>query len=86
MNDLVQRLSQEQEIEVSLRPKPTVQAFKAALTQRGLTELSYAPDGQPMGEAPDIGYAWRQAQMQFVNQSVGFGQLFNRYLDGDNLQ
>lgn len=64
----------------------TRQAFKAALTQRGLAELTYAPDGQPMGEAPDIGYAWRQAQMQFVNQSVGFGQLFNRYLDGDNLQ
>lgn len=62
------------------------QAFKSALTQRGLSELSFAPNGQPMGEAPDIGYAWRQAQMQFVNQSVGFGQLFNRYLDGDNLQ
>lgn len=31
MNDLVKRLTQEQEIEVSLRPDPTLQAFRATL-------------------------------------------------------
>lgn len=62
------------------------QQFKAALSQRGLTELSYDAAGQPVGQALDIGYAWRQAQMQLVNQSVGFGQLYNRYLSSDDLQ
>jgi hypothetical protein len=64
----------------------TRQGFKAALAQRGLSELAYDVSGQPTGEAPDIGYAWRQVQMQFINQSVGFGQLYNRYLSSDNLQ
>ncbi|HEX7184366.1 MAG TPA: MbtH domain protein [Thermoanaerobaculia bacterium] len=54
MNDLVQRLTQEQEIEASLRPEPTVQAFKAAIDRgyvhakfpntRGGTELGIPLD------------------------------------------
>lgn len=54
MNDLVQRLTQEQEIVVSLRPEPTLQAFKAAIDRnyvhckftqtRGGTELGIPLD------------------------------------------
>lgn len=60
--------------------------FKQMLAQRGLQELSFDLEGFPAGEAADIGYQWRQAQMYFKNQSVGFGQLFNRYLNNDDLQ
>ena len=75
-----------QDMKVLLAYLQTRQGFKAALAQRGLTELSYDVNGQPSGQAPDIGYAWRQVQMQFVNSSVGFGQLYNRYLSNDDLQ
>ena len=75
-----------QDMKVMLAYLQTRQAFKAALSQRGLTELSYDVSGQPTGQAPDLGYAWRQTQMQFINSSVGFGQLFNRYLSSDDLQ
>ncbi len=60
--------------------------FKQQLAARGLQQLSYDQAGQPAGEAPDIGLAWRNYQMLFKNSSVGFGNLFNRYLANDDLQ
>jgi len=60
--------------------------FKQMLAQRGLQQLSFNEAGQPAGQAPDIGYAWRQYQMYFVNSSVQFGKVFNRYLSNDDLQ
>jgi core binding factor beta subunit len=54
MNDLVKRLTQEQEVEASLRPEPTVPALKAAIDRnyvnikfpntRGGTELGIPLD------------------------------------------
>jgi hypothetical protein len=54
VNDLVQRLTQDQEIVASLRPEPNVQAFKAAIDRgyvhckftqtRGGTELGIPLD------------------------------------------
>jgi len=54
VNDLVQRLTKEQEVEAGLRPEPTVQAFKAAIDRayvhvkftqtRGGTELGFRLD------------------------------------------
>lgn len=60
--------------------------FKNQLAQRGLQQLSFDEAGLPSGEAADIGYAWRQQQMYFVNNSVQFNSLFNRYLSNDDLQ
>ncbi len=40
MNDLVQRLTKEQEVEASLRPEPTVPAFKAAI-DRGYVHVKF---------------------------------------------
>lgn len=60
--------------------------MKQALAQRGLQEVSFDTAGHPTGQAADIGYAWRQYQMQFINASVSFGSLYHRYLENDNLQ
>lgn len=60
--------------------------FKQMLAQRGLQQLSFDEAGNPSGQAVDLGYAWRQYQMYFVNSSVQFGKVFNRYLSNDDLQ
>lgn len=60
--------------------------FKQMLAQRGLQQLSFDVAGNPAGEAPDIGYAWRQYQMYFQNSSIQFENLFMRYLQHDDLQ
>lgn len=60
--------------------------FKQMLGQRGLQQLSFDQAGNPSGQAIDLGYAWRQYQMYFVNSSIQFGKLFNRYLSNDDLQ
>lgn len=60
--------------------------MKQLLAQRGLQQLSFDEANNPSGEAADIGYAWRQYQMYFINKSVGFGNLFHRYLENDDLQ
>ena len=60
--------------------------MKQQLAQRGLKQLSFDQAGQPTGQAADLGYAWRQNQMYFVNHSVGFSLLYNRYLSNDDLQ
>jgi hypothetical protein len=60
--------------------------FKQMLAQRGLQQLSYDQAGNPSGQAADMGYAWRQYQMYFKNNSVQFGKVFNRYLSNDDLQ
>jgi hypothetical protein len=61
-------------------------SFKQMLAQRGLQQLSFNEAGMPAGQAPDIGYAWRQYQMYFKNSSVQFSKVFNRYLSNDDLQ
>ena len=40
MNDLVQQLTQEQPVEASLRPEPTLEAFKAAI-DRGYVHVKF---------------------------------------------
>jgi hypothetical protein len=40
VNDLVQRLTKEQEVEASLRPEPTLQYFKAAV-DRGYVHVKF---------------------------------------------
>ncbi|HEY6022124.1 MAG TPA: hypothetical protein VIY48_20320, partial [Candidatus Paceibacterota bacterium] len=62
------------------------QQFKAVMAQRGLKQLSYSPNGEPTGEAADIGYAWEQFKMGLINSSIQFGDLYNRYLSSDDLQ
>lgn len=60
--------------------------FKQALAQRGLQQLSFDQNGDPTGQAPDLGHAWRAQQMAFRNSSVQFDTLFSRYLSNDDLQ
>lgn len=60
--------------------------FKQMLAQRGQQQLSFNEAGAPTGQSADLGYQWRQYQTYFVNSSVQFGNIFNRYLDNDDLQ
>lgn len=62
------------------------QFFKSQLESRGLKQVSYSPNGEPMGEAADIAYAWDQFKMGLVNSNLMFADLYNRYLTTDDLQ
>ena len=62
------------------------QAFKAALNQRGASELSAGDDGVPTGPNADLGQQWRAFQTQMVASNTKFGDVFNTYLSHDNLQ
>ena len=67
-------------------------AYKAALAQRGASQLSFGVEaadgsgGMPTGANADLGYAWRTFQTGLVAQSTKFGDVFNRYLSHDDLQ
>jgi len=77
MNDLVQRLTQEQEIVVSLRPEPTLQALKAALDRgyvhakftgtRGGTELGIPLDRE-MSDLSGADFEQGQGNIKIVGQ------------------
>jgi hypothetical protein len=60
--------------------------FKEQLAARGLKQLSYSPNGEPIGQAADLGYAWDQFKMGLINSSIQFGDVYNRYLSSDDLQ
>jgi len=62
------------------------EVFKKALAERGLNELSFDSAGTPTGQAADIGYQWRQFQTGLVASNTQFQDVFNRYLEGDDLQ
>lgn len=60
--------------------------FKTMLAERGSSRLSYDSEGIPIGENQDLGYAWRQFQTSTVASNTQFGDVFNRYLENDNLE
>lgn len=60
-------------------------ALQAALRQRGSSQLSFGVDGQPVGQNADIGMQLRTLQLYLVNNSLGFGDIFHRYLENDDL-
>ncbi len=60
-------------------------ALKAQLNSRGQRSLSFTEAGMPTGEAQDIGYTLRQAQLMFMNMDTRFADVFHRYLESDDL-
>jgi hypothetical protein len=59
--------------------------FKAQLEARGASRLSFDAEGRPEGENQDIAYQWRQFQTSVVAGNTQFNDVFNRYLENDNL-
>lgn len=59
--------------------------YKQILAQRGGKKLSFGTDGTPQGENADIGYAWKQTQLGIINSNTQFQDVFNRYLENDDL-
>lgn len=59
--------------------------LKKELTSRGAKKLSFGVDGSPTGENEDIGMQLRTLQLYMVNGSLGFSDIFHRYLEGDDL-
>jgi hypothetical protein len=59
--------------------------FKAQLKMRGSSRLSFDSQGQPEGDNQDIAYQWRQFQTSVVASNTQFNDVFNRYLENDNL-
>lgn len=59
--------------------------LKSTLASRGVQKLSFDVSGNPTGDNADVGFALRQMQLYFVNADTGFGDLFHRYLDQDDL-
>jgi len=60
--------------------------FKDQLAKRGAKELSFSPNGQPIGKNADLGMMWNTTVTQLINDSTQFGDLYNRYLQSDHLQ
>ena len=60
-------------------------AYKELLSSRGGKALRFDVNGEPTGENADIGYAWRQTQMGIVNSNTSFNDVYNRYLEDDDL-
>lgn len=61
------------------------EVLKKELSSRGASKLSFGIDGSPTGENEDIGMQLRTLQLYMVNSSLGFSDIFHRYLDGDDL-
>lgn len=60
--------------------------FQTALQARGASSLTFDVSGTPTGKNADIGQAWRAYQTGLVAGSTKFADVFNRYLNNDNLQ
>jgi len=60
--------------------------FKDQLSQRKASTLSYDVNGSPTGSNADLANSWRAFQTGLVAQSTKFADVFNRYLNHDNLQ
>lgn len=61
------------------------QLLKDELAKRGSSKLSFGLDGTPTGQNTDIGMQLRTLQLYLVNSSLGFGDIFHRYLESDDL-
>lgn len=61
------------------------QQFKAELNARGAKSLQFDVAGNPTGTNADLGYSWRVTQMGLVNSNTQFQDVFNRYLENDDL-
>lgn len=61
-------------------------AFKAQLAARGGNELSFDSNDNPIGPNADLAYQWRMFQTSVVAGNIQFQDVFNRYLENDNLQ
>lgn len=59
--------------------------LQAQLKARGARSLSFDLDQNPTGQNADIGYQLKTLQLYLVNNSLGFGDVFHRYLENDNL-
>lgn len=59
--------------------------LKAELAKRGSSRLSFGEDGTPEGQNADIGMNLRTLQLYLVNNSLGFGDIYHRYLENDDL-
>jgi len=75
-----------QEIPVLKQYLQARQSMKSVLQSRGLSQISRDATGMPVGQAADIGQAWDQMTMSFLNNNLSFSQLYNRYLSNDDLQ
>lgn len=64
------------------------QVFKNMLAQRGSSQLSIDPSGQPVTTSSnyDIAQQWGEFQTELVSSNTKFADVFNRYLSNDNLQ
>jgi hypothetical protein len=60
--------------------------FQQALADRGASTLTFDVSGAPTGKNADIANAWRAYQTGLVASSTKFADVFNRYLNNDNLQ
>jgi hypothetical protein len=61
------------------------EVLKQELQKRGGKSLSFGLDGTPTGQNTDIGMQLRTLQLYLVNNSLGFGDIFHRYLESDDL-
>lgn len=59
---------------------------KAELAKRGASKLSFDVGGQPTGENRDLGYAWKNFTAGLVASNTQFQDIYNRYLENDDLQ
>lgn len=59
--------------------------LKQALNERGAKAVTFGLDGTPTGKNADIGMQLRTLQLYLVNNSLGFGDIFHRYLESDDL-
>jgi hypothetical protein len=60
-------------------------ALKQALNDRGSKTLTFDLQGKPIGKNADIGMQLRTLQLYLVNNSLGFSDIFHRYLESDDL-
>jgi hypothetical protein len=61
------------------------EVLKQQLAERGAKSLSFGLDGTPTGKNSDIGMQLRTLQLYLVNNSLGFSDIFHRYLESDDL-
>lgn len=53
--------------------------------QSSSDQLSYDPLGRPVGDNADLAYAWQDYVNQLKGSNLLFGEIYTRYLEGDDL-
>lgn len=61
------------------------EALQAELRARGDTKVSFDDVGRAIGDNEDIGWALRNMQLELVNNNLLFGDIFNEFLEDDDL-